>query len=177
MYHVTARGNCRNNIFREDIDYQVYIKYMEEALNYYQDCYKIMCYCLMTNHIHIQIQAKEKPISFFMGRVNSFYAKNFNNKYNLIGHLFQSRYNAEILDKDEYILEVSRYIHLNPVKAKIVDKAEEYNWSSYSMYIGVKEEKLITSNGILSYFRKGEEKELYKEFVSMKSTTNVYNDL
>ncbi|ETJ34637.1 Toxin-antitoxin system, toxin component, RelE protein, partial [human gut metagenome] len=80
---------------------------MEEALNYYKDCYRIISYCLMTNHVHIQIEAKEKPINFYIGRINNFYAKNFNKKYNFIGHLFQSRYNAEIIEKDEYVLEVS----------------------------------------------------------------------
>lgn len=122
MYHVTARGNHRSDIFKEEIDFEFYLKCMEEALSYYKDCYRIISYCLMTNHVHIQIEAKEKPISFYIGRINNFYAKNFNKKYNFTGHLFQSRYNAEIIKNDEYVLEVSRYIHLNPVRAKMVDK-------------------------------------------------------
>jgi len=103
MYHVTARGNRRNDIFKEEIDFEFYLKCifefylkcMEEALSYYKDCYRLISYCLMTNHVHIQIEAKEKPINFYMGRINNFYAKNFNKKYNFIGHLFQSRYKAQ----------------------------------------------------------------------------------
>ncbi len=165
MYHVTARGNRRSDIFKEEIDYEFYLKCMEEALCYYKDCYTIISYCLMTNHVHIQIEAKEKPISFYIARINNFYAKNFNKKYNFIGHLFQSRYNAEIIEKDEYVLEVSRYIHLNPMRAQMVEIPEIYPWSSYDMYIGGKGEKLIESKIILSYFKKGKERELYKKFV------------
>ncbi|ETI89116.1 MAG: hypothetical protein Q607_CBUC00182G0096 [Clostridium butyricum DORA_1] len=164
MYHVTARGNRRNDIFKEEIDFEFYLNCMEEALNYYKDCYRIISYCLMTNHVHIQIEAKEKPINFYIGRINNFYAKNFNKKYNFIGHLFQSRYNAEIIEKDEYVLEVSRYIHLNPVRANIINKPEDYKWSSYCMYIGNKKEEFICSNIILSYF-KDNNRELYKEYV------------
>lgn len=175
MYHVTARGNRRTDIFREKIDYEIFLGYMKEALNYYRNCYEIISYCLMTNHVHIQIVAKEKPVHFFMGRVNNFYAKNFNNKYNFTGHLFQSRYNAIIIENDEYVLEASKYIHLNPVKANIVKIAEEYPWSSYGMYIGNREEDLITSNKILSYFLKSNERELYKSYVENKGACHLGN--
>jgi|GEM_PF-383389 len=166
MYHVTARGNRRSDIFKEEIDFEFYLRCMEEALCYYKDCYRIISYCLMTNHVHIQIEAKEKPINFYIGRINNFYAKNFNKKYNFIGHLFQSRYNAEIIEKDGYVLEVSRYIHLNPMRAQMVEKPEDYEWSSYSMYIGNQREKLICSKQLLSYFN-NESRELYKKYVEL----------
>lgn len=146
---------------------------MEEALRYYKDCYKIMSYCLMTNHVHLQVEAKEKPINFYIGRINNLYAKNFNKKYDFIGHLFQSRYNAEIIENDEYVLEVSRYIHLNPKRAQIVEKPEDYKWSSYGMYIGDKKEKLITSNKVLSYFIQDNQRESYKYFVDSKIKETV----
>lgn len=164
MYHVTARGNRRSDIFKEEIDYELYLKYMGEALSYYKDCYRIISYCLMTNHVHIQIEAKEKPISFYIGRINNFYAKNFNNKYNYIGHLFQSRYNAELIEKDNYVLEASKYIHLNPVRANMVSDPQAYKWSSYSMYMGKEKEQLISSDYILSYF-KNKDRKLYKNYV------------
>lgn len=164
MYHVTARGNRKNDIFKEKNDFEYYLKCMEEALVYYKDCYRIISYCLMTNHVHIQIEAKEKPVYFYIGRINNFYAKNFNKKYDFIGHLFQARYNAEIIEKDDYALEVSRYIHLNPMRAKMVEKPEDYRWSSYGMYIGNKKEKLITSNKVLAYFLKANKRKEYKEW-------------
>jgi len=165
MYHVIARGNRRSDIFKEEVDFEFYLRCMEEALCYYKDCYRIISYCLMTNHVHIQIEAKEKPINFYIGRINNFYAKNFNKKYNFVGHLFQSRYNAELIEKDGYVLEVSRYIHLNPLRAQMVKNPEDYKWSSYGMYIGDIKEELITSNKILSYFFNVNQRKKYKDFV------------
>ena len=91
MYHVTARGNRKSELFNEKTDYEFYLMCIREALNYYKDSYRIMSYCLMTNHVHIQVEAKEKPINFFIGRINTFYAKNLNTKYSFIGRLFQVR--------------------------------------------------------------------------------------
>lgn len=133
MYHVTSRGNHRNDIFREKEDYIIYLENLQEAIRYYENQYEVIAYCLMTNHIHLQIKTKDRHIWYLMSRVNKSYARNFNNKYNYVGHLFQSRYNAEIIEEDRYVLEVSRYIHLNPVRANMVEEPEDYPWSSYSM--------------------------------------------
>ena len=98
-----------------------------------------------------------------MGRVNAAYTRYFNKKYNYIGHLFQDRYFGELIKRDEQILETSRYIHLNPVRANMVERAEEYKWSSYPMYIGLQEEKIIFSEYILLYFNN---RDLYRKFVN-----------
>ena len=161
-YHITARGNHRNNIFRDEEDFEIYLKIIEGTFEYYDYQYELICYCLMTNHIHFMVKTKEKHISFFMRRVNGIYARYFNNKYNYIGHLFQERYYSELIENDAQALEISRYIHLNPVKAKMVQCAEEYKWSSYSMYIGMKKECIICSQRILNYF-KDKDRELYKQ--------------
>ena len=99
-----------------------------------------------------------------MSRINKNYARNFNNKYNFVGHVFQSRYNAELIENDEYVLEASRYIHLNPVRANMVEMPEDYKWSSYSMYIGKQEENIVNREILLSYF-KGDRNELYRRYV------------
>ncbi|MFT8313931.1 MAG: transposase [Clostridium sp.] len=164
MYHVTCRGNRRSDIFKDDQDYLVYLENLKEAMDYYENSYELIVYTLMTNHIHLQIKTNEKHIWYLMSRINKSYARNFNNKYNYVGHLFQDRYNAEIMQEDNYVLEASRYIHLNPVRAKMVQKPEFYKWSSYSMYIGNEKEKLSCSDKILSYF-KDKNRELYKGFV------------
>ncbi|UZW16035.1 transposase [Clostridium pasteurianum] len=164
IYHVTSRGNRRSDIFRDDNDYLVYLENLKEAIEYYDKSYELISYTLMTNHIHLQIKTKEKHIWYLISRINKSYARNFNNKYNYVGHLFQSRYNAEIIEEDNYLLEVSRYIHLNPVRANMVRKPEFYKWSSYSMYIGSEKEKLICSDKILSYF-KDRNRDLYKKYV------------
>lgn len=119
----------------------------------------------MDNHIHILLKTKERHMKDFMARVNSIYAKFFNDKYKYIGHLYQDRYFSEIIESDAQMLDTSRYIHLNPVKANMVKKPQEYRWSSYLMYIGEQKEKLINSKDILEYFNKGKERILYKIFV------------
>ncbi|MBU3143451.1 transposase [Clostridium sp. CF012] len=165
ILHVTARGNRRSNIFKDETDYKLYLNYIKEAMEYYKNKHYIIAYVLMTNHIHLVVETTDCDISDFIKRVHSRYAGNFNKKYNYIGHLFQGRYKSELIEDDCYMLEVSRYVHLNPVRAKMVKKPEDYRWSSYTTYTGEKDEKLITSKRVLSYFKKGEEKELYKEFV------------
>lgn len=100
-----------------------------------------------------------------MKRLNNFYAKYFNNKYNYTGHLFQERYGSEIINSDRYMLETSRYIHLNTVRANMVKKPEEYECSSYCMYIGKRKERIINSENILAYFKKENCRELYKIYM------------
>lgn len=164
--HITARGNHRNDIFKDGEDFQYYLTLLKEALEHYQqDGYEIVCYCLMDNHVHMLIKTKDKPPGQFIGRVNAMYAMYFNKRYNYIGHLFQDRYHAEFIESDAQMLEASRYIHLNPIRANMVSNLNEYEWSSYGMYIGEKKEKIICSDIVLCYFKKGNKRELYKEFV------------
>jgi len=165
ILHVTARGNHKSDIFKEETDYKLYLNYIKEAMEYYENKHQIIAYALMTNHIHLVIETTDLDISDFIKRAHSRYAGNFNKKYNYIGHLFQGRYKSELIEDDKYMLEVSRYVHLNPVRSKMVEKPGDYRWSSYSMYTGEKDEKLITSKRVLSYFNTGEEKGLYKKFV------------
>lgn len=167
--HVIARGNHKNNIFRDRTDYEAYLYYLQEAMKYYNDKYDdkyhILAYVLMTNHVHLLVGTEDRDVSDFVRRVHSMYASNFNKKYGYIGHLFQDRYKSELIQDYKYFLEVSRYIHLNPVRANIVKKPEYYQWSSYNMYIGKAKEELISSDKVLSYFRGDNKTELYKAFV------------
>lgn len=163
IYHIMCRGNHRNDIFRDGEDYQVYLTILEKAK---EDLgFEVYSYCLMTNHVHLLIGTNESSIGNIMKKINMLYSIYFNKKYNLIGHLFQGRYRAELIEEDNYILEASRYIHLNPVRANMVDMPEDYEWSSYAMYIGLTKEKLINSEKVLSYFKKENERHLYKLFV------------
>lgn len=165
--HVTARGNHRNAIFREVIDYEVYLNCLKEAIEYYENKYYIIAYVLMVNHVHIVIGTTDKDVSDLIKRVNSRYACNFNNKYNYVGHLFQGRYKGKLIRDDLYMLEVSRYVHLNPVKAKLIEKPEDYKWSSYNMFIGEKEDKFINADTVLAYFKDKDANKYkrYKEFI------------
>lgn len=168
VYHITARGNNRANIFKEKIDFYMYFKIMNECIAYYNDIkydynYETLCYCLMTNHVHLLIKANNKEVSHLIRKLNSTYAKYFNNKYEAVGHLYQDRYYSEIVKDDKQILEASRYIHLNPVRANIVELPEHYTYSSYKMYIGRECENIINSENLLWYFNKDRNK--YKQFV------------
>ena len=163
IYHVMSRGNHKNDIFRDPQDYRVYLKILREAKEELD--FEICSYCLMTNHVHLVIETNEISISDIMKKVNMHYSIYFNRKYDLVGHLFQGRYKAQIIEKDNYILEVSRYIHLNPIRANMVENPQDYKWSSYSMYIGLLKERLINSEKILSYFKKENSRHLYKVFV------------
>ena len=119
IYHVTVRGNRRNDIFRDKEDFEYYLNTIEEAMVYYiQFNYKTICYCLMDNHVHLMIKTDMEPLGKLMGRISASYTRYFNKKYNYIGHLFQDRYFSELIKSDEQMLETSRYIHLNPVRAK-----------------------------------------------------------
>lgn len=163
IYHITSRGNRKDKIFQDSNDFTHYLDLLKDTLEYFKnDKYKILSYCLMSNHIHMLIEADKMPLGQFMCKLNSKYAMYYNKKYNYTGHLFEGRYFAKLMKSNLQIFEASKYIHLNPVKAKIVKKPEQYKWSSYSMYIGNRKEKLIYSKLLLSYFRT---KKLYKEYV------------
>lgn len=104
-YHITARGNRRNDIFKDDEDFQVYLTIIEGTMEYFKNDYEIICYCLMDNHIHILLKTKERHIKDFITRTNSIYAKIFNDKYNYIGHLYQDRYFSEIIENELKIVD------------------------------------------------------------------------
>lgn len=135
-YHITNRGNHKETIFLDDEDYITYLSLIRNTLEFYKDFnYKLLCYCLMSNHVHLLLKTDSQSPSFFMRRLNSLYVKYFNNKYDYVGHLFQERYFSNIITSEFELLEVSKYIHLNPVKAKIVKMPETYKWSSYDHII------------------------------------------
>ncbi len=162
VYHIMCRGNRRGDIFREEEDYSAYLAILEQVQEKYG--FILYSYCLMTNHVHLQMETGDVDIGHIMRSVNLFFTKYFNNKYNLVGHLFQGRYKGEIIDKDAYTLQTSRYIHLNPVKAKMIEKALDYPWSSYDIYMGNRQSPLVDEGKILRYFQDCS-RALYKEYV------------
>ena len=161
-YHITNRGNRRAALFYDNSDRQTYLELLEEARIYYP--FHLHTYCLMTNHIHLQIETIQHHPKHIMKMLNSRYAMYFNKRHCLVGHVFQGRYGSELIDTLDYHLEVSKYIHLNPVDAKIVKSPEDYRWSSYTAYIlNIKNPHVITDK-LLSYFP-DPQKENYRRFV------------
>ena len=170
MYHVTARGNRKDDVFKDQEDFLVYLYRVEEALEYYNEHnYKIVGYCLMTNHVHLIIKTDTKPLGLLISRIHSIYTKYFNRKHGYVGHLFQDKYFGELIKDEAHLLETSRYVHLNPVNALMVDSPEDYSWSSYNVMIGKEDQQLVDKEILLEYF-KGEDKfEEYKSFVESKT--------
>ena len=165
-YHITCRGNHRNDLFRDTDDFCVYLELMGFYLKqFWETPYEVICYCLMDNHVHLLMRMSSRPLGDYMKRLNLAYAKYFNGKYNYIGHLFQDRFFAELLVTDKQLLEVSRYIHLNPVKAHMVDFPIDYKWSSYKSYITDSPYTILHQERILEYFKTDDARELYRIFV------------
>jgi len=156
-YHVTSRGNERKDVFRNQADREQFLSYLESSVNRYDAV--IHAYCLMSNHYHLLIETPSGNLSKIMQHINGAYTNYFNIKRKRSGHLFQGRYKAVVVEADEYAQALSRYIHLNPVRAKIVARPEEYRWSSYLDYIGVsKPPAWLNTSFILGYFGSGEER-------------------
>ena len=132
-YHVVSRGVRQEPIFREQKDYSTFL-YILTQLYQEKIPFELPSYCLMNNHFHLLIRTKTLSISRFMYCLNKRYATYFNNKYNFSGGVFEKRFFASPIYTTESFLNVSRYIHLNPLKAKLVKRPEHYPWNSYSFY-------------------------------------------
>ncbi len=136
VYHLTARGNRRDNIFYSDKDKKVFLEKMNETFAKYSFiCY---VYCLMDNHYHLFLKTPLANIKEGMHYLNTSYSNWFKTKHNIVGVVFQGRYKSILVDENTYSLGLSAYIHLNPIRAGIVSDIKEYRWSSFLDYIGTK---------------------------------------
>lgn len=132
IYHVMVRGIGQQDIFHEEDDFHRYFETIKKVS--LESGVGVLGYCLMTNHVHLLLSENDGDISVFMKRLGVSYAYWHNWKYERTGHVFQDRFKSECVEDDIYLLTVIRYIHRNPIKASIVSKAEEYEWSSCSAY-------------------------------------------
>lgn len=133
-YHIIMRGNEKKNIFLDSKDKSRFIEILTRMKEKYN--YRLEAYCLMDNHVHLLINDNENDISQIMKSINISYAYYFNNTYDREGHLFQDRFVSEVVADDRYLLAASAYIHNNPVRAGIVKKPEDFQWSSMREYMG-----------------------------------------
>ena len=134
LYHVTSRGNEQKDVFKSQRDREKFLSYVESAVVRYGAV--VHTWCLMNNHYHLLLETPVGNLSQIMRHVNGAYTTYFNVKRKRAGHLFQGRYKAILVEADAYALELSRYMHLNPVRAGMVAKPEDHPWSSYRSYIG-----------------------------------------
>ena len=157
IYHVILRGVNKQLIFQDNEDRQIFT----EKLKKYK--FKIYAYCLMDNHVHIMLEEKNEEIGTMIKKVSSSYVYYYNKKYERCGHLFQERYRSEVVEDDTYFCLLIKYIHQNPVKAKIVVNLGDYKWSSHEEYI--KNSKIVDTKFYLEMLNKDiiKAREKYKE--------------
>jgi len=162
IYHVMLKGIDGRNIFLEDEDKVVFIEKMIKAKEKAE--FKIIAYCLMSNHVHLLLEESEE-IGTSIKRMTVAYVQWHNNKYGRTGHLFQNRYNSEVVEDDRYLVTVVRYVHRNPLKAKMVKQIADYQWSSYESYLssykGISSD--IDTQRIHAYFNQIEDFERFSK--------------
>ena len=176
FYHVMNRGNAGGALYKTRRDREKFLEYLENAAEKFS--LRIHTYCLMSNHYHVIVETPGSNLSKAMQWLQVSYAAYFNHKRARVGHLFQGRFQAILVDADEYLIPLSRYIHLNPVMAKIVKNPKEYNWSSYSAFIGkIKPFPWLETELVISQFgkRAKQARERYKEYVEGINTKELEN--
>ena len=166
VFHVTSRGNNREKIFLDDDDFQRYrtlLRKYRAKLDF-----KLYAYSLMPNHVHLLIETtKTASISKIMHAINTSYAMYFNAKYDHVGHVWQGRFHSGIIDTENYLLEVMRYMDLNPVRGRISKRPKNYEWTSYRRYADGDADDLIDPHELYENLGKTDRKRrrVYREFV------------
>lgn len=150
IYHVILRGNAGQDIFFDDQDRFRFYGILNNSYERFH--HRIHAFCLMTNHVHLEVQVGDVPLSRIMLNVSLRYTQWFNWRHNKKGHVFQGRYKAVMVDADDYLLELAAYIHLNPVRAGITTRPEKHRWSSHRAYLGKDTLPWLETDFILSLF-------------------------
>lgn len=166
VYHLTSRGNARQPIFLSDSDRQTFLEILSlVAKRFHWLCH---AYCLMDNHYHLLIETMEANLSRGMRQLNGIYTQRFNRQHGRVGHLFQGRYKAIVVDKEAYLFELCRYVVLNPVRAGMVQHPKAWRWSSYRATAGLeKVPEFLTVDWVLGQLAKERQRahQLYEALV------------
>lgn len=167
LYHVTSRGDRQEDIFVTDCDRIAFLEILGQVADTYN--WLIHAYCLMGNHYHLLIETPEANLAKGMRQLNGVYTQKSNRNNSRVGHVFQGRYKAIIVQKDAYLVELARYIVLNPVRAHMVRKAEHWQWSSYHDTAGLRDSpKWLQTDWLLAAFgrRLLPARQRYQKFVA-----------
>ncbi len=166
VYHITARGNAKQGIFLGDRDYRSFFSIFADVS---AECdWRCYAYCLMPNHYHLVLTTPTGVLSRGMKLLNAVYAQRFHRRHDSAGHVFQGRFKSMLVDKEPYLLEVCRYVVLNPVRARLVEKCEEWPWSSYRATLGIDPKpSFLDSHLLLDRFgdKEGKARRAFAEFV------------
>ncbi len=166
LYHVTARGDRRESIYEDDTDREHFLAVFADVIERFN--WRCHAYCLMGNHYHLLIATPDGNLSKGMRQLNGVFTQWSNRRHRRTGHLFQGRYKAILIDADSYLLELTRYVVLNPVRARLVKSADRWPWSSYCATTGAEDAPAwLEVDGLLAQFgtRRGRAVAAYKRFV------------
>jgi REP-associated tyrosine transposase len=166
VYHLTSRGNARQKIFFNDVDRELFL----ETLAHVVSRYSWIChaYCLMANHFHLLVETPKANLSVGMRQLNGIFTQSFNRRHRRVGHLFQGRFKAILVEKESYLLELCRYIVLNPVRMKSRTRMAAWKWSSYRATAGLASvPEFLSTDWLLEQFGKNRRvaQKRYREFV------------
>src|SRR5438552_15027945 len=164
LYHVITRGNNRRQVFNSPADYEKFLSLL--AVQKTKLPFFLYAYCLMTNHVHLLIERQASAVGRIMHRLLSGYAQYYNRRYRRVGHLLQGRHKAILCQSDRYLSELVRYIHLNPMRAKMVSQPEQYQYSSHRAYLGLEAAGIVDVDPVLRHFgaKKKLAREAYRQF-------------
>jgi len=166
LYHVITRGNNRRRVFDSSADYEKFLSLL--AVQKLRLPFFLYAYCLMSNHVHLLIERQADPIGRIMHRVLTGYSQYYNRRHIRVGHLLQGRHKAILCQSDQYLSELVRYIHLNPVRAGMVEKPEQYKYSGHRAYLGLERPGVVDVDPVLRHFgvKKTVARERYAQFVA-----------
>jgi putative transposase len=167
VYHGMNRGLNQKNIFLSKKDYDLFLTTLQEACSLFQ--VTVYAYCLMPNHYHLLVCTPSANLSRFMRHLNGVYTQRFNREHNRDGPLFRGRFKSVLVQEDSYLIEVVRYIHKNPLKAKMVDRLSQFQWSSHPYYTSNKSPiSGLDTSFLLRYFSRNRKRavEEYKRFMA-----------
>jgi REP-associated tyrosine transposase len=166
IYHLTSRGNARQKVFFTDTDRELFLDTLSQVVSRYG--WICHAYCLMANHYHLLVETPKANLSLGMRQLNGMYTQSFNRRHNRVGHLFQGRFKAILVEKESYLLELCRYIVLNPVRVKGKGEIGAWKWSSYRATAGLASvPEFLSTDWILGQFGKNRAKaqKQYRAFV------------
>ena len=166
LYHVTSRGDRREDIYRDDEDREEWLAVLSQACERFN--WVLHAWCQMTNHYHLLVETIDGNLSRGMRHLNGVYTQRYNRRHGEVGHLYQGRYKAILVQKENYLQELTRYVVLNPLRAGMVEKLEQWPWSSYPATIGLtKAPEWLDTDWLLNQFgrRRSRAKSAFRQFI------------